>query len=93
MRSSFGTIAAALVATFCWTAVTLADGSGDPVAVKDGDGKYFDKDGNPTYKIQADGTVDWISSIQCRVSSLPRAGRLRLLVCTCVDGVASNAEL
>ena len=37
----------------------LADGSGDPTAVKNEDGKYFDKEGNPTYKIQADGTVDW----------------------------------
>ena len=37
----------------------LADGSGDPAAVKQEDGKYYDKDGNPTYKVQADGTVDW----------------------------------
>lgn len=37
----------------------LADGSGDPTAVKSEDGKYFDKDGTPTYKIQPDGTVDW----------------------------------
>ena len=36
-----------------------ADGSGDPTAVKQEDGKYLDKDGDPTYKIQADGTVDW----------------------------------
>src|SRR5262249_21391054 len=36
-----------------------ADGSGDPAAVKDEDGKSFDKDGNPTYKIAPDGTVDW----------------------------------
>src|SRR6266581_2415964 len=36
-----------------------ADGSGDPTAVKQIDGKYLDKDGIPTYKIQADGTVDW----------------------------------
>lgn len=28
-------------------------------AVKDEDGKYFDATGNPTYKIQEDGTVDW----------------------------------
>lgn len=28
-------------------------------AVKDEDGKYFDADGNPTFKIQEDGTVDW----------------------------------
>jgi methanol metabolism-related c-type cytochrome len=36
-----------------------ADGSGDPAEVKSEDGKYLDKDGNPTYKISADGTVDW----------------------------------
>jgi methanol metabolism-related c-type cytochrome len=40
-------------------ATALADGSGDPTAVKSEDGKYLDKDGNPTYKVQADGTVDW----------------------------------
>lgn len=39
--------------------IALADGSGDPAAVKNEDGKYYDKDGNPTYKIGADGTVDW----------------------------------
>jgi methanol metabolism-related c-type cytochrome len=37
----------------------FADGSGDPAAVKDDNGKYYDKDGNPTFKVQADGTVDW----------------------------------
>lgn len=36
-----------------------ADGSGDPTAVKDVNGEYFDKDGNPTYKVQPGGTVDW----------------------------------
>ena len=36
-----------------------ADGSGDPTPVRSEDGKYFDRDGNPTYKIAADGTVDW----------------------------------
>jgi methanol metabolism-related c-type cytochrome len=39
--------------------VARADGSGDPAAVSQEDGKYLDKEGNPTYKIQADGTVDW----------------------------------
>src|SRR6201994_1330844 len=39
--------------------IAFADGSGDPTAVKSEDGKYLDKQGNPTYKIQADGTVDW----------------------------------
>jgi methanol metabolism-related c-type cytochrome len=46
------------VATFV-AGSALADGSGDPAAVKDEDGKYFDKEGNPTYKVGADGTVDW----------------------------------
>ncbi len=36
-----------------------ADGAGDPAAVKNDDGKYYDKQGNPTFKVQGDGTVDW----------------------------------
>jgi methanol metabolism-related c-type cytochrome len=39
----------------------LADGSGDPAAVKQEDGKYYDKEGNPTYKVESDGTVDWFT--------------------------------
>jgi methanol metabolism-related c-type cytochrome len=41
------------------TSVARADGSGDPTAVKNDDGKYYDKAGNPTFNITADGTVDW----------------------------------
>lgn len=48
-----------LAAIFLCSGIALADGSGDPTAVKEEDGKYFDKEGNPTYKIQPDGTVDW----------------------------------
>jgi methanol metabolism-related c-type cytochrome len=36
-----------------------ADGSGDPAAVKEDNGKYYDAQGTPTYKIASDGTVDW----------------------------------
>lgn len=36
-----------------------ADGSGDPKAVTNEDGKWLDKDGTPTFKIEADGSVDW----------------------------------
>ena len=36
-----------------------ADGPGDPAVASSDNGKYFDKDGNPTYKISPDGTVDW----------------------------------
>lgn len=39
--------------------MALADGSGDPAAVKNEDGKYLDKEGNPTFKVGSDGTVDW----------------------------------
>lgn len=43
--------------------VTLAqdyqDSQQKAAAVKEEDGKYFDADGNPTFKIQEDGTVDW----------------------------------
>ena len=28
-------------------------------AVKEEDGKYFDKEGDPTYNVKEDGTVDW----------------------------------
>jgi methanol metabolism-related c-type cytochrome len=37
----------------------FAEGPADPAAVKSEDGKYEDKEGNPTYKVAADGTVDW----------------------------------
>jgi methanol metabolism-related c-type cytochrome len=51
-------IAAAIILV-AGSGIAFADGSGDPAAVKSEDGKYLDKEGNPTYKIQADGTVDW----------------------------------
>src|SRR5262245_35688181 len=50
-------MAAIVVVALAGTAV--ADGGGDPAAVKNEEGKYYDKDGNPTYKVAADGTVDW----------------------------------
>jgi methanol metabolism-related c-type cytochrome len=36
-----------------------ADASGDPTAVSSEDGKYADKDGNPTFNIKPDGTTDY----------------------------------
>ena len=41
--------------------LAFADGSGDPAAVKNEGGKYYDKEGNPTFKVQSDGTVDWFT--------------------------------
>ena len=40
-------------------AVAFAEDASDPAAVKSEDGKYFDKAGDPTFKVAADGTVDW----------------------------------
>ena len=59
MKTFFGATMSALIVALCWSSPAAADGSGDPAAVKEEDGKYFDKEGNPTYKVQADGTVDW----------------------------------
>ncbi|WP_225712311.1 c-type cytochrome, methanol metabolism-related [Bradyrhizobium semiaridum] len=39
--------------------VASAEDAGDPAAVKNEDGKYLDKDGNPTFKVTSDGTTDW----------------------------------
>jgi methanol metabolism-related c-type cytochrome len=59
VKSFFGAAAFVLAAILLWTGVARADGSGDPKAVKQEDGKYYDKDGNPTYNVKPDGTVDW----------------------------------
>jgi len=50
--------ACAIAALVAGPGIAFADGSGDPAPVKDENGKYFDKDGNPTFKIKGD-SVDW----------------------------------
>jgi methanol metabolism-related c-type cytochrome len=50
-----------LAASSLGIGLAFGDGSGDPAAVKDEDGKYYDKEGNPTFKVQPDGTVDWFT--------------------------------
>src|SRR6516165_6538547 len=59
VRAYAGAKAFGLVAALFCIATALADGSGDPSAAKSEDGKYYDKQGNPTYKIGPDGTVDY----------------------------------
>ncbi len=54
-------IVAALAVSFGAYAIT--DGSGDPTAVKSENGKWSDKDGNPTFKVEPDGTVDWYTYV------------------------------
>jgi methanol metabolism-related c-type cytochrome len=39
--------------------IAAADQPGDPKAVTQEDGIWKDKNGDPTYKIDPDGTVDW----------------------------------
>jgi methanol metabolism-related c-type cytochrome len=46
------------VALLASVGFAYADGSGDPKAVSSQDGKYLDKNGNPTFHIEG-GTVDW----------------------------------
>jgi methanol metabolism-related c-type cytochrome len=47
------------VAAAAAAAAAASDGSGDSAAVKSEDGKWADKDGNPTFKVAQDGTVDF----------------------------------
>jgi methanol metabolism-related c-type cytochrome len=49
----------AVAASVFASSVAFADGSGDPAVASSDNGKYMDKDGNPTYKISPDGMVDW----------------------------------
>src|SRR5215813_10930177 len=53
--------ALAAAALFINAGMAYADGSGDPKPVKNEDGKYYDKNGNPTYNIGSDGKVDWFT--------------------------------
>jgi methanol metabolism-related c-type cytochrome len=48
-----------ILASVSAVAIARADGSGDPAVASSEDGKYADKNSNPTYKIGEDGTVDW----------------------------------
>jgi len=53
-------VCATVAALACLTCTALAaNDPADSAAVSNEDGKYFDKDDNPTYSIKEDGTVDW----------------------------------
>jgi methanol metabolism-related c-type cytochrome len=49
----------AVAASVFATGVACAEAPGDPAVASSDNGKYLDKDGNPTYKIGQDGMVDW----------------------------------
>src|SRR5262249_3122946 len=58
---SYGSMAAALVAATLVLGIghAMADGSGDPKAVKNEVGKDSDKGGTRSYNVGSDGKVDW----------------------------------
>jgi methanol metabolism-related c-type cytochrome len=62
-RAWFATAAAAAVILVSIGAYAVTDGSGDPTAVKSDGGKWTDKDGIPTFKVEPDGTVDWYTYV------------------------------
>ena len=52
------TLSALAVMSFTVISAPMAAASKGP-AVSEEDGKYFDKNGDPTYNVKEDGTVDW----------------------------------
>lgn len=69
---------------FLGQSLAIADPNGDPKSVKQVDGEWYDKTGNPTYKIKKDGTVDWYT----RVGYLQFGANC--LVCHGPDGLGSS---
>ena len=53
----------AVAASVIATGVACADAPGDPAVASSDNGKYLDKDGSPTYKVEKDGKVDFYSYI------------------------------
>lgn len=51
--------ALAVLASLAAVGTAAAEAPGNPAVASSDNGKYLDKDGNPTYKISPDGTVDW----------------------------------
>ena len=58
-----GAISIAAAAWISCLGLAYADGAGDPTPKSSKDGEYFDKNSNPTYKIDKDGRVDWYTYI------------------------------
>jgi methanol metabolism-related c-type cytochrome len=59
VKNCIGPVGLSVLAFLLSIGIANADGAGDPTAVSQKDGRYYDKDGNPTFKVQPDGTVDW----------------------------------
>src|SRR6516164_5614760 len=59
VTTAYGKFAFVLVLMLLAGGAARAEGPGDPAVASSDNGKYLDKEGSPTYKIGADGTVDW----------------------------------
>jgi len=57
------TLVAACIMTCLTAGLARAEKPGDPAAVTSEEGKYADKQGNPTYKVAKDGKVDFYSYV------------------------------
>ena len=55
MLSSF----LALLLVLCWVEISTANNMQSSAAVQEDHGMYYDASGNPTYKIDPNGKVDW----------------------------------
>jgi methanol metabolism-related c-type cytochrome len=63
MKPILRTAGVVATALFLTGGAAHADGAGDPKPVSSRDGEYLDKDGNPTFNIAEDGTVDWYTYV------------------------------
>lgn len=54
-----GAALAALLSLSALSLAVAADGSGDPAVASDQDGKFFDAEGNPTFKVDEASGTDW----------------------------------
>ena len=62
--TSISQTAGAVALILLFTAgIAHTDGAGDPKAVSSREGEYLDRDGNPTFKVANDGTVDWYTYV------------------------------
>ena len=63
MPRVFGIAAIVAALSLSIAAYAVTDGSGDPTVVKSEDGKWSDKEGTPTFKVDKEGGVDWYTYV------------------------------
>jgi methanol metabolism-related c-type cytochrome len=61
LARSMAGFAFALAASLAIASAYAQQGPGDPASASEEGGKHFDEDGDPTFHITEDGTVDWFT--------------------------------